>query len=461
METPRQFWRPIINDFRPVGQIRPEDVDRFFVDRKEGDPTRSMVQRLKLSLQNSLGQPNPYKALLTGHRGSGKSWELMRLGQELAGDFFVVWFDAELSLTEKANHFDVLLGMGLAVHAVAEATGLTPNTGLTNELVKSLAKFVRKYEERKGFSLRLDQLLKQVFAIALVSGATALAGPAGAVAAGAAVIGANQVFKAVRLELNVRDELVRTLELPANRQEVIGALNNIIEGVRDRAKKPLLIITDGLDKVPATRARSLFADSNLLTEPACALVYAAPIEFYHRLSAAQAMNRFDDYQLLPNPPVQKRPPTGDHWKLERSPDEDSLQVMWKVAATRLQARGKTVDEIIAPGALSLLARTSGGVMRELVRYFRDAATYAQMRDRLQIDEAIVRDAINQQRQGVAVGLNFDHREALRRVLRQGTLSGGQHEAVEDELLASLHLLSYQDDGGNSWFDAHPNVLPIL
>ncbi len=310
----------------------------------------------------------------------------------------------------------------------------------------------------QGFLLRLDPLLKQVFAIALVTGAGVVAGPAGVVAAGAAVIGANQVFKAVRLELNVRDELVRTLELQANRQELIGALNSIIEGVQDKVKKPLLIITDGLDKVPATRAQLLFADSNLLTEPACALVCAAPIEFYHRLSAGQAMNLFDDYKMLPNPPVQKRPPTGEHWKMERDIDEDSLGVMRRVVSKRLEARGKGVDEIIAAEALSLLARASGGVMRELIRYFRTAGEFAQLLGAMRIDEAIAHDVINRQRQDIAPRLNFDHREALRRVLRRGTASGGQ---LEDELLRSLHLLSYQDDSGNSWFDAHPNVLPLL
>jgi hypothetical protein len=80
METPREFWRPIVNDFRPVGQVRPEEVIRFFVDRHEDDPTRSLLQRLKLNFQNSIGQQQPYKALFTGHRGSGKSSELMRLG---------------------------------------------------------------------------------------------------------------------------------------------------------------------------------------------------------------------------------------------------------------------------------------------------------------------------------------------------------------------------------------------
>jgi hypothetical protein len=456
LETPREFWRPIINDFRPVGPVRPEDVSRFFVDRKEDDPDRSLVQGLKLSLQDSIGQPSPYKTLLTGHIGSGKSSELIRLGQELARDFFVVRFDAEYSLSpERANHFDVLLGMGVAVYKAANDAGLRPDKQAADNLVKSLAKFVRKYEGRKGFSLRIDQLMKQVVAIAL--GALGALSEPIAMAAGAAT----GAFDTTRLELNVRDDFIRTLELPPNRQEVIGALNEIIKGVQEKAKRPVLIMTDGLDKVPAARARLLFADSNLLTEPSCALVYAAPIEFYYRLIAVQATHLFDEYKLLPNPPVQKRPLIGDHWKIGRDPDEDSLKVMRKVVTKRLEARGKAVDEIITPKALDLLVMTSGGVMRELVRYFRDAARIARLRALLEIDEGIAQDAINRHRQEMEPRLDVDHREALRLVLQHGRLSGGQRESAEDNLLHNLFLLSYQDDSGNSWFDAHPNVLPAL
>src|SRR5262249_41183295 len=132
-----------------------------------------------------------------------------------------------------------------------------------------------------------------------------------------------------------------------------------------------------------------------------------------------------------------------------------------VVAKRLEVRDKTVDEIVTREALNLLARMSGGVMRELVRYFRDAATFAQLLAKIQIDETIAQDVTNRQRQEIAPRLNVEHREALRRVLQQGALSGGQREAVEDDLLRSLHLLSYEGDNDNFWFDAHPNVLPLL
>lgn len=454
MVTAQEFWRPIINDFQPVGPVRPEDVRRFFVDRHEADPTRSLVQQLKSNLLNSLNQPKPYQALLTGHVGSGKSTELIKLGEELVPDFFIVRFDAEFSLSpETANHFDVLLGMGLAVHKAAQAAELYPSDKLTDKLVKSMAKFIRKYENRKGFTLKLEQLLKSIVAAVVGAGIGSVGGPAGA-AVGAA-------FGATRLELNVSDEHIKTLELPPNRQEVMGAFNEIIAFVQKECGRPVLIIMDGLDKAPASRAQLLSADSALLTEPACAVVYTAPIEFYHRLAGGQARNLFNDHAMLPNTPVQKRPPTGDYWQTERHLDQDGLAMMRKVVAKRLEVRGKTLTEVVTPAALDSLARMSGGVMREMVRYFQDAARFAQLLDRMHIDEGVAQRVINQRRQAMAAGLDFDHRQALQHVLRQGMPSGGSRQAVEEELLRSLYLLSYEDVHSNFWYDAHPNVLPLL
>jgi hypothetical protein len=461
MATTQDFWRPIINDFNPVGEIRPDEVARFFVDRKENDPQRSRVQRLKLSFLNAQGQAKPYKALLTGHIGSGKSSELMRLGQEMANDFFVVWFDADLSLAiDTANHFDVLMGMGLAIYATAEAAQLKPDKRLAQKLIDSLAKFVETQEGREEASLKLSELLKQVFAITFVAGAGALGGPPAALVAGAFVVGANEILKTTRLELNVSDKLVKILELPPNRQEVIGALNQIIEQVSRKAQKPLLIITDGLDKISATRARVLFASSTLLTEPASALIYAAPVELYHRLPAGQAKNLFNEFKILPNLPVHQRPPTGENWQVERTPNEEGLKVMRRVVAKRLEAHNKSPDEVITPEALGLMTRMSGGVMRQLIHYFQEAATSAQSLKQLRINEAMVQGVIDEHRLEITPQLSHDHSEALRRVLQQGKLGGGQQEALEDDLLHSVHLLSYQDDR-HFWFDAHPNVLPLL
>lgn len=464
MTTAKEFWSPIINAFNPVGQIRPEDVTRFYVDRKQGDQQRSRVQRLKVSLITSTTQNRPYKALLTGHVGCGKSSELMRLGQELANDFFVVWFDAEYTLfAETANQFDIIYTMGLAVHATAEAARLKPDRKKIQALEESLSRFVRKYVERDDKGLKWTELIGQVFALTFSAGAglagNAVAGVPGAIAAGAFVAALGQgILKATRVELNISDEQVRTLELPQNRREVIGALNGIIEEVVQKAGKPVVIITDGLDKVPTARALKLFVESALLTEPACGVIYTAPIEFHHRLEAGGANSLFNNSVMLNNPPVHHRPPTGEDWQQDRDPNDDGVEVMRRVIAKRLEACGKKIDEVISPAAMDYLARMSGGVMRELIRYFQDAATSAQIMNRMEIDEEIAREVIDDYRADLELRLREQDRQSLRAVLQNGRLgSDGETEAT---LLRNLLLLSYQERSG-AWFDANPLALPLI
>lgn len=458
----QECWRPIVNDFNPIGVVRPEEVERFFVDREEQAPVRSRLRQMQMRLRNSLGQSQPYTALLTGHVGSGKSTELMRLGQELADDYFVVWFDAETSLaTETANHFDVLIGMGVAIHAAAREAGLKPDDSLIKVLLDSLSTFVQKHTNRSDFALKLSDVIKQVFTIALVAKASAIGGPIAAIAAGAAVVGANQFLKATHLELNVSDELVQTLELPANRIAIMGALNNVIDDVSQKAKKPLLVIIDGLDKVSAVRASMLFAKSALLAEPACALVYAAPIEFYHRLMAKQATQIFQDYWMLSNPAVHQPPLVGvENWLMERKGSDTGMAVMIKVVTMRIETRELTLEQVIDLDVLKRLAMASGGVMRELVRYIREAAINAQLLSKSKIDGEIAQQVLSRHRTELSPSLTVSHREALRDVLVHGALLGGGREAIEDQLLRGLYLLSYESEDG-AWFDAHPNVLALL
>lgn len=453
-------WKLLINDFDPVGPASPDEIAELFVDRKEGEPSKSVVTRLATSLRNSVGQKSLYKGLLTGHIGSGKSSELMRLAQELAPDFFVVWFDAESSLSrEKANHFDVLLAMGVSIHAAAAAANLGPDRQLAEDFVKSFATFVRKYEDKKGFSLKLDQIIGQVFTIALTVVAGAVGGPVAAFMAGAAASGAKEVFKATTVELNVKDDLVRTLELPANRQEIIGRLNELIVNVQVLAGRPLLVITDGLDKVTALRARLLFAESSLLAEPAAALIYAAPIEFYHRLSSGVISSSFTEYSFLSNPAVFKYP-AGD-WRTPREANPPGQQVIRKIIDRRISRRGFKLSSLISEEALELIVAACGGVIRDAIRFMRDASISAQIEKSPTITKKIAEEVIDTQKVEMSVRLSASYRDALVTVMSKSALQGGSSEGVEDELLHAAYLLSYQGDRGRSWFDAHPNALYAL
>ncbi|MGH9939956.1 MAG: hypothetical protein ACREAM_27250, partial [Blastocatellia bacterium] len=412
----------------------------------------SLVRRLSANFRLSKGQKTPYKALLTGHTGSGKSSELIRVGVELSRDFLVFWFDAERSLViEKATVFEVILGLGLAVHKAATQSNLQPNPQLAQKLLNSLSKFVRTHEERKGFALKLQPVLKQITAMVIGAGAGAtVAGPVGA------MIGA--IGATTALDLNVRDDLTRTLEMPLNKIEIIGALQTIINEIQLAARLPLLIIIDGLDKVPPAQAHKLFSETRLLSEPDCALLYAAPIDLYFRSN--RVVHIFNEHAKLPALIVNKRPPTGDDWRRDRAENPAGIELLRKVAARRLESHGLTVDQIIDDAALNRLARMSGGIMRDMIRLFREAAFNAQLLGKTRIDDEIARNAVAKYQNEHGSQLKENEREVIRRALRQGWFSGGASANDEYDLVYNLHLLSYEE-GNNIWIDAHPLVLSSL
>jgi hypothetical protein len=108
--------------------------------------------------------------------------------------------------------------------------------------------------------------------------------------------------------------------------------------------------------------------------------------------------------------------------------------MYKVVAKRLEARGHVVDDIIAPRALEMLARTSGGVMRELIRYFRNAAEFAQLLEEMHIDEEIARNVVNQQRQDITLP-DWDVLASMRRSYLEGLVA--RHGIVDFQGLSPM------------------------
>jgi hypothetical protein len=444
MPSTLALWRAIASDFNTMGPARPEDFRKLFVDRNEDDPTRSVVQRLKLAFQNSIAGPRPYKATVAGQVGSGKSTELMRLAEELAEDFFVVWFDAATVLSgEKSDPLDVLLGLGVSAHLAAQMTGLDPPDELAGKLVESFARFAQLHEDRKRFLLNMETLVSQTAPSVITGSESWTSTPALTEAK----------FSPLRFDLDLSDDSVE--KSPPNPREVVKALNEIVDFAQWESKRPMLIITDGLDKVSAARAHQMFAESALLAEPACALIYATPIEFYYRLMAGQAGGFFDECMMLPNPPVHLRP-----CGKEREMNERGISVMRRIIARRLEAKGLSVDEVISSDALTLLARMSGGVMRELIRYFRDSITTAQLLGKSRIDEDVASEVIGNRRHEMIARLKASHRDAIRRILMNGYFSGGEAASIEDEILRNLYVLSYQDENGY-WLDAHPIILPAL
>ena len=101
----------VVRDFNPTQAVTGSLLRDWFVPR-EGSPR----QRLKISLKVQYNEPQ--KALLVGHRGSGKSTELNKLAEEIKDTFHVVNFDV-LGMTGRTNieYEDLMLAISTQVIA--------------------------------------------------------------------------------------------------------------------------------------------------------------------------------------------------------------------------------------------------------------------------------------------------------------------------------------------------------
>ena len=85
----------VIRLFDPTKPLTGQLLNQWFVPRK-GSPR----PRLKISLKSQYDEPQ--KALLIGHRGSGKSTELNKLAEEIGDQFHVIGFNV-LDITGRTN----------------------------------------------------------------------------------------------------------------------------------------------------------------------------------------------------------------------------------------------------------------------------------------------------------------------------------------------------------------------
>ena len=101
MAAPEPTLPEIMNLFDPRYPLAMDQLDSYYVARPHA-PLEPMKTYLKVTNQ-------PAKVLFCGHRGSGKSTELMRLAKDLENEFFVVRFSARSLNLADLNYVDILL----------------------------------------------------------------------------------------------------------------------------------------------------------------------------------------------------------------------------------------------------------------------------------------------------------------------------------------------------------------
>ena len=391
----------------PEGKPNP-----FYVDRP-GNP----VAELEDALQSPFIQPP--KFFFSGHRGCGKSTELLRLtaNPTINARFVPIHFSIRNEADINDLDFrDVLLAIGSHLY--------------------------RDYRAQRGGKLP-DQLMKeldswrgqiQTEVKTILNGRTSEF----EIEAGLDAFFANTALK-MKLEPATRSELRQVLE--RNVTGLVKTINDISTAILAREKRLPLVLIDDLDKPDLELAKKIFHDRReIMLQPNCAIVYTISSALFYskEFDAIRDLAKF-----LPNVKL--------HTKGQPDArDAEGYRTMRMLVHKRMDS------QLIADDALDTAITYSGCVFRELARLMRASISRARIRKSAQVQLPDVEWSVTEVRNEYRRFLDQNDRQFLRDVHHHNRL---EYRERLRPLLQLLALLEYRN--AENWCDVHPALLKLL
>ncbi len=371
----------------------------------------------------------PTCQLYTGHRGGGKSTELLRLKQDLEKKgCTVVYFSAEDEDVnpEDVEYTDILLAC---------------TRHLLEQVKQADPKPVLSWLRERGQTLK-EVLLTDIGLADLK-----------------AEVGVKEFAKitaGIRTQPTQRAKL-RELLNPYT-EKLVQALNEFIADAKRKLpqdQQRLVVIADGLEKVTLatkeggrTNHDEIFIDrAEQLKGLDCDVIYTVPISL---VLSNRVSDLVEIYGCIPHvlPMVMTE-------TRQNKPNPEGIEILQSIVGSRMEliegAKGLTLETQVfdSPETLERLCLMSGGHVRNLVLLVQTAIKYNED-ERLPIRANALEQAIRQLRKTYRDTVNEDQWSLLAAVYRSKQIS---NDDAHRSLLFSRCLLEYQDDG--VWFDVHP------
>lgn len=417
----------VFDPFRPLPAGDPKYVDCQAV-RGDGDILVEIGREILYSDRMTC-------QLYAGHRGAGKSTELLRLQKYLDEEgCFVVYFAADEADigSEDAQYTDILLA---CTRHLLEALKDNASPDSLLEWLKN------RWQDLKDLALTEVSLEKLTIEA--------------------------QISQFAKITANLRAE-------PSQRQKIrervnphtitlIEALNDFIKDAKNNLPSgysQLVLIADNLDRIvpiPQEDGRSnhehIFLDrSEQLQALDCHLVYTVPISLLYSNRAVDIANIYGNAQVLPMIMVQ-------------TPDNESYQNGINKVMEVLQKRLSSIDASLSitdmfeqREALEQLCLMSGGHVRNLLLLMKEAIKYTNANT---ISNRALQRSISELRNTYRNTVFANEWEALAKVYHSKET---KNEPLYRGLLFNRCILEYRylDNQGSSkvWYDIHPLIKGI-
>lgn len=415
------------NAVNPDTVLLPGDTRYVDFSHWRGDERMADVMARSIEWAN-LAQPIPFvKQLFAGHRGSGKSSELLRLREKLEDErFFVVYLDAaaEMDMND-VSYTDVLLSVMYGLAKAAEEAGYILPTSSVDQLQSRLGQLVREDT-------------------ATVSGEIKAEAKA---SAGGGILGFIKLLGSLTAQLRGSKEQKTQLRYTIEQQIrlFLEDLNDLIDSlqaqIRATNKAGLVVIVDSLDRIVLNKTSETSTTHNdlfihhaaHLKAPRCHVVYTVPISLYFN----QNLSTSYPAQPLLLPMIKVNERTG-------APCEAALDALGQAVAQRMEidALFENKDDV------RTLCHASGGHLRDLMLLLRTALIHTEKR----IGPSHVQRAVAE--------LTNQYDRLVRDVDLEKLVAIHQEKRLpSDPEYAHLpyHLLVLEYRNGEPWADVHPAV----
>ncbi len=402
----------------------------------------TIVEQLERTISR-LSPDVPTCQLFTGHIGSGKSTELLRLQAQLQEQgFHVVYFESSKDLDmADVDITDILLSVARQVSESIEKMKIKLQPTGFKALLKGVADvFLTQIDLRAEANVpglgEINASTEGEFSLSL---------------------GIGKITAKAKDAPNLRSELRQYLEPRTNL--ILDALNKELlepanQELKRQGKQGLVVIIDNLDRIhlcakPTGRLQPeyLFVDrGEQLARLNCHVVYTIPLVLIFSNDLGQLTNRFGvDPKVLPMVPVQLN---------DGSECVEGLELLRQMVLARAfptvepSQRYALVDKIFDSGeTLDRLCRVSGGHVRNLLQLLYSCL---QKQDP-PLSRETLENVIVQRRHQLTLAIEPDEWNLLREVFATKTVSG---ETKYQILLRSLWVFEYRY-GEDYWFDVNP------
>ncbi len=383
----------------------------FYIDRP-GNPIAELTDALLAPFYR------PPKFFFSGHRGCGKSTELLHLMgcPEINRKYWPINF----SIREEADIIDIdFRDVLLAIAGRLFREYRKKGGELPEQLLKELDGWKGKVEKEITTILEGRKSTTEI-------------------STGIDTFFMNAGMK-MKLEPATRVELRQVVETDIT--GLISIINHIATAIYSKERRIPLVLIDDLDKPDLEKARAIFHDRReIMMQPNCAIVYTVSSALFYSKEFDSIRDQAVFLQnIYLHPPME---PDAHH--------KEGYDTLSKFVHVRMAPA--LTDEAALDAAISY----SGGVFRELARIMRTAIGRARRRRGSRLDSSDIEWAATEIRNEYRRILDKDDLRLLKKVAENNRL---EYNERLRPLLQLLALLEYRD--GENWCDVHPVLRKLI